>query len=73
MVDQGDAQPKGPCQGELVNLGCLLPYQNHQWKRQNANEEKKKVIHLQHFSSILANKALSNVLIPLLSAALHMV
>jgi hypothetical protein len=31
MVDQGDAQPKGPCQRELVNLGCLLPYQNHQW------------------------------------------
>jgi hypothetical protein len=27
MVDQGDAQPKGPYQRELVNLGCLLPYQ----------------------------------------------
>jgi hypothetical protein len=22
MVDQGDAQPKGPCQRELVNLGA---------------------------------------------------
>jgi hypothetical protein len=45
MVDQGDAQPKGPCQRKLVNLGCLLPYQIngnyqfHQWKCQNANAE----------------------------------
>jgi hypothetical protein len=41
MVDQGDAQPKGPCQSELVNLCCLLPYQNHQWKYRIANAEEK--------------------------------
>jgi hypothetical protein len=26
VLDQSDAQLKGPCQRELVNLGCLLPY-----------------------------------------------
>jgi hypothetical protein len=42
MIDQGDAQPKVPCQRELVNLGCLLPYPNHQRKCQNVNKKKKK-------------------------------
>jgi hypothetical protein len=37
MVKQDDAQPKGPSQRELVNLGCLLPYQDHHWKCQIAN------------------------------------
>jgi hypothetical protein len=47
MADQGDAQPKGPCQRELVNFGCLLPYQNHHWKCQNANdEEEEELVHI---------------------------
>jgi hypothetical protein len=54
MVNQGDAQPKGPCQRELINLGCLLPYQNHQWICQIANAEEEKKQNNMNFVAIIA-------------------
>jgi hypothetical protein len=56
MVDQGDAQPKETRQRELVNLGCLLPYQNFQWKCKNAKAKKITLISgtfcLKHFREL---------------------